>query len=60
MVGTIENKNSAVPLSYLHHVDFSSLRSWCIHSNSGLPLSAVVIRVNLRRGVKMVVSIVSS
>ena len=41
-------------MPHLHHVACSSLRNSCSHSNSGLRLSAVVISVNFRRGVKMI------
>jgi hypothetical protein len=43
--------------AYLHHVVFSLLCNSWSHSDSGLPLSAFVMRVIFNRGVKTIGSI---
>ncbi len=52
-----EGRRGNLQVLYLHHVAFSSLRISCSHPSSGLPLSAVVMRVSFRRGVAIIGSI---
>jgi hypothetical protein len=52
--------NMCMGVGYLHHVAFSSLRSSWNQASSGLPSSAVLTKVNLRREVTIVCSIVGS